>query len=294
MKARKAMDQLIYLHRIGYLRIAAVSKERRKMKKEKILEKILFYLNGAVLGLVLGLIFSTCQKEEWINAGSTSVSANSLKEEKKEEEKICYLTFDDGPSKNTIRILDTLKEFNAKATFFVIGNALTEENRPILERIIKEGHSIGLHANDHVYEKFYQNENSWEEDYHLLYERLKKEYGIETCYFRFPGGSACAYMKGDVKDHIKKMHEKGFLCYDWNVSGEDAVGNPTVKSIYDHVMKGALQYHTPIVLLHDSVVSEVTADALFEIMEGLSEQGYRFETLVSRKEYVFRNSRPEE
>ena len=104
-----------------------------------------------------------------------------------EEEKICYLTFDDGPSENTIKILDILKEYDAKATFFVIGNSISEKTKPILERIIKEGHAIGLHANNHVYEKFYADETSYLEDYKTLYKTLKHEYGIETALFRLPG-----------------------------------------------------------------------------------------------------------
>ena len=49
-----------------------------------------------------------------------------------EGEKICYLTFDDGPSENTVKILDILKQYDAKATFFVIGNCISEETGEIL------------------------------------------------------------------------------------------------------------------------------------------------------------------
>ena len=99
-------------------------------------------------------------------------------------EKICYLTFDDGPSKNTIKILDILKQYDAKATFFVIGNCICEDNREILERMVKEGHAVGLHANNHVYEKFYASETSFLKDYEVLYTTLKEDYGIETSLFR--------------------------------------------------------------------------------------------------------------
>ena len=59
-----------------------------------------------------------------------------------EKEKICYLTFDDGPSKNTEKILDILKEHQAQATFFVIGSEINEETKPLLQRMMHEGHSI--------------------------------------------------------------------------------------------------------------------------------------------------------
>lgn len=259
--------------------------------REFVLGKILLYLNGIMLGIILGLFHESCQE------GQNILPAESQKfslrvEEDREEDKICYLTFDDGPSKNTLKILDLLEEYKGKATFFIIGNGLTEENRPILERMIKEGHSVGLHANNHVYKDFYRTENSWEKDMELLSERLKKEFGIQPAFFRFPGGSSCYYMKGNVKQHIVKMHEKGLRCFDWNVSGEDAVGNPTPASIYNNVIKGAVKYNTPIVLLHDSSVSEATTEALPDILRELSAMGYRFETLETRKEYIFRNSRP--
>ncbi|MBR5598068.1 MAG: polysaccharide deacetylase [Lachnospiraceae bacterium] len=208
-----------------------------------------------------------------------------------EEEKICYLTFDDGPSKNTIKILDLLKQYNAKATFFVIGNSICEENRPIIERIIQEGHAIGLHAYNHVYEKFYATENSYLEDYETLYKVLKEDYGVETALFRFPGGSACKYLYGNGKEYVKKMQEKGFACFDWNVTGEDSVGTPTVSSIQKNVFERVFSYHTPIVLLHDSSIADITVEALPGILEKVKENGYKFDTLEHRKEYVFSGSK---
>ena len=270
--------------------------------REKIIGKLLFLTNGAMLGIILGLLVQNCGQRQWsVNASGlvekteavtgTSASANVINQSEKEEENICYLTFDDGPSSNTVKILDILKKYEAKATFFVIGNSLTEENREIVERMIKEGHCIGLHANDHNYSKFYESENSWQQDLELLENRLEKEYGIKTRLFRFPGGSACHYMKGNVKEHIAAMHEKGMVCFDWNVSGEDSVGSPTTALIYQNVLQGALKYHTPVVLLHDSSIADATVEALKDILRELSSRGYRFETLENRKEYIFRSSR---
>ena len=209
----------------------------------------------------------------------------------KEGEKICYLTFDDGPSKNTIKILDILKKYNAKATFFVIGNYICEENRDILQRIIAEGHAIGLHANNHVYEKFYASETSYLEDYEALYKTLKEEYGVETALFRFPGGSACKYLYGKGYEYVSKMQERGFSCFDWNVTGEDSVGTPTVYSIQKNVFDRVFCYNTPIVLLHDSGIADTTVEALPGIMEKVKENGYEFATLEHRKEYIFSSAR---
>lgn len=208
-----------------------------------------------------------------------------------EGEKICYLTFDDGPSENTIKILDILKQYEAKATFFVIGNGLCEENRPILKRIIEEGHAVGLHAYNHVYEKFYASDISYLEDYKNLYTVLKEEYGIETALFRFPGGSACKYNNGKGSEYVSQMQKLGFSCFDWNVTGEDSVGNPTVESIQKNVFERVFQYQKPVVLLHDSCIADTTVEALPGILEKIKEQGYQFATLEHRKEYVFSKSR---
>lgn len=205
-----------------------------------------------------------------------------------EGEKICYLTFDDGPSHHTPKILDILKQYGAKATFFVIGNSINEKNRPVVERIVKEGHAVGLHANNHVYEEFYANDTSYLQDYEALFFTLKEEYGIETALFRFPGGSACRYLQGRGREYAGKMQERGFACFDWNVTGEDAVGSPTVASIQRNVFSRVFDYDRPIVLLHDSSVSDRTVEALPGILEEIQEAGYEFATLEHRKEYIFR------
>lgn len=279
--------------------------------KEKIMNHFLLFLNIIMAIFLLILILQPLTGENMVSAatvGQNSIDYNSfvfrdssrcsgeaveniqpIKDVQKEE-KICYLTFDDGPSLNTLSILDILKEYNAKATFFIIGNTLTEDNRYIVERIISEGHLIGLHANNHNYSDFYKDDSSWLADYEMLYTRLKEEYNITPDLFRFPGGSACTFMSGKSGDYVQIMKDKGFSCFDWNVSGEDSVGSPTPLDIYDNVLKDAIKYNTPIVLLHDSAVSGNTVTALPLIMEKLDKEGYVFHTLENRKEYIFRST----
>lgn len=264
------------------------------MKKDRI-EKItvLLLLMTLLLLLQFSNIFSKEPLSETLNRYSFSELLAPERELTKpvEGEKICYLTFDDGPSKNTVKILDILKEYDAKATFFVIGNSVHEENKEILDRIVQEGHAIGLHANDHVYQKFYADENSFLKDYECLYTTLKEEYGIETSMYRLPGGSACKYLKGNGKAYVDKMRNRGFYCFDWNVTGEDSVGTPTIDSIRENVFDRVFQYEKPIVLLHDSVIADKTVEALPEILSKIRENGYSFQTLENREEYVFPCSR---
>lgn len=204
------------------------------------------------------------------------------------QKKVCYLTFDDGPSKNSEEILAILAEYDAKATFFLIGTEIREENREIIERIVKEGHAIGLHSNVHRFEKLYTGVEVCVEDFEAQYELLKEEYGIDTKIFRFPGGSACSYMNGQRQSYINAMREKGFVGFDWHVSGEDSYGNPTVWSIEKNIFDNLSGYEAPIILLHDINIADATVDALPEILERLKNAGYSFETLDGAEEYIYR------
>lgn len=204
------------------------------------------------------------------------------------QEKVCYLTFDDGPSNHTEIILDILAEYDAKATFFLIGGEVHEERRADIERILKEGHAIGLHSNIHRFDKLYVSVDYCVQDFELQYHALEREYGIETRLFRFPGGSACTYMNGQREKFIKAMRKKGYLCFDWNVSGEDSYGNPTVWSIQKNVFDDFFDYEKPIVLLHDANVAGATVEALPGILERIKAEGYTFATLEGADEYIYR------
>lgn len=202
--------------------------------------------------------------------------------------KVCYLTFDDGPSKNSEHILDILAEYDAKATFFLIGSEIREENREIIERIVKDGHAVGLHSNVHRFEQLYTGVDVCVQDFEAQYKLLKEEYGIDTKIFRFPGGSACSYMDGQRQAYIDAMHEKGYVGFDWHVSGEDSYGNPTVWSIQKDIFEHIDGYDSPIILLHDINTADATVEALPGILETLRDEGYFFATLECAEEYMYR------
>lgn len=210
-----------------------------------------------------------------------------------EGKRVCYLTFDDGPSKNTEKILDILKEYKIHATFFVIGEELTEERKEIIKRIREEGHAIGMHANVHNYETLYANLDSFLGDYETLCRKLKEEFDTETAMFRMPGGSVCQCLYGRGKDYIKEMEARGFTCFDWNVSGEDSVGNPTVSSIQNNVLRRGLECRRAIVLLHDSKAADKTVEALPGIIEAFLKKGFGFDSLEHAESYIFPASRNE-
>ena len=233
--------------------------------------------------IMAGILIILCVS--LINKRMGALEANSKEFWQK---KVCYLTFDDGPSNNSEEILDILGKYDAKATFFLIGSEICEEKRPMIERIEEEGHAIGLHSNVHDFDKLYVGVNACVQDFEAQYKLLKEDYGIDTKIFRFPGGSACSYMNGQRKSYIEAMREKGYVGFDWHVSGEDSYGNPTVWSIQKNVFDNVDDYESPIILLHDINIADATVDALPEILEQLLAKGYCFETLEEAEEYLYR------
>lgn len=215
-----------------------------------------------------------------------AVESNSYNS--KMPKKVCYLTFDDGPSNNSEDILDILIKYKAKATFFLIGEEVREENRSVIERIVEEGHAIGLHSNVHDFDKLYVGVDACVQDFDAQYKLLKEDYGIDTKLFRFPGGSACSYMSGQRKSYINAMRENGYVGFDWHVSGEDSYGNPIAWSIQKNIFDNIGDYESPIILLHDINIADATVEALPEILEQLLAQGYCFETLEEAEEYLYR------
>ena len=234
--------------------------------------------------IMTGILLILCVS--FINKRVDAVETNSHSSDV--PKKVCYLTFDDGPSNNSEEILDILKKYNAKATFFLIGSEITEEKRPVIERIIEEGHAIGLHSNIHDFAKLYIGVDACVQDFEAQYALLKEEYGIDAKIFRFPGGSACSYMNGQRKSYIQAMKEKGYTGFDWHVSGEDSYGNPTVWSIQKNVFDNIGDYESPIILLHDINIADATVEALPGILEQLQAQGYCFEALIEAEEYLYR------
>lgn len=100
-----------------------------------------------------------------------------------------YLTFDDGPADNTDAILKVLKKYNVKATFFVVGKT-DEYSKKMYQRIVDEGHTLGLHSYSHKYSEIYQNLNSYKNDLTKLSDLIYDVTGVRSRYVRFPGGSS--------------------------------------------------------------------------------------------------------
>lgn len=201
--------------------------------------------------------------------------------------KVAFLTFDDGPSNYTEVVLDELKEQGVKATFFVVGEYMSDTRIEYLKRIIEEGHTIGLHTYSHDYKKIYASVEAFLDDYDKLNTLLYEELGFKPNIYRFPGGSN-NYLNTDVRDDIiKEMNRRGYTYYDWNISAEDSVGSPTKASIIKNITKDINQYQYPVVLMHDSESNALTAEMLPEIIGEFRERGFQFDTVEKREPLHF-------
>ena len=103
-----------------------------------------------------------------------------------------YLTFDDGNSSMTPKILDILKKEKVKATFFMVGTNLNPE---IMKRIVDEGHTIGLHTETHKYEQLYASPEAYFQDLESLSKKVKDMTGVDSKIIRFLGGSSNSVSK---------------------------------------------------------------------------------------------------
>lgn len=181
-----------------------------------------------------------------------------------------YLTFDDGPSANTAAILDLLAEYQVKATFFVVGDT-SEEGKQLYQRIVSEGHSIGIHSYSHKYGEIYASEEAFFEDFYLLSDYLYDVTGVRPDICRLPGGSSNTVSHIDMSNVVNELNAQGISCYDWNISGGDADGHDlTAEEIAENVLTGVDRFQTSIVLLHDGKDKSVTVEALRMILEKLS------------------------
>ncbi len=183
--------------------------------------------------------------------------------------KTMYLTFDDGPSvENTQRVLDILRDRDIKATFFLVGENV-RQHPEMARQIVAEGHTIGIHCDNHDYETLYESVDSYVEDFEKARQTVYEVTGVETNLFRFPGGSVNAYNQKVGQAIIEEMTDRGYIYYDWNASLEDAVKNPDPKKLIANGVETTLGRKKVIMLAHDVVYS--TGICLEELLDSLPE-----------------------
>ena len=197
------------------------------------------------------------------------------------DEKRVFLTFDDGPSPVTNQILDTLKENNIKATFFVLGTSV-KAFPETTKKIYDEGHFIANHGYSHVYSSIYSSKEAVLDEYNRCNDAVKEVIGepeYNSHLFRFPGGlpgGKYANLKQEAK---QLLNENGILNIDWNaLSGDAEKQNPTPEYLMERIQVTSEGKNSIVVLMHDASAKKATADLLPEIIKFYKDQGYEFKT----------------
>lgn len=190
----------------------------------------------------------------------------------KEDVHKVYLTFDGGPDANTQKILDVLKQYGVKATFFVFGDT-SKKMKPVYRRIVKEGHTLGMHSFSNRYQEVYASEEAFTEDFDKLSDYLRQVTGTECRFYRFPGGSCNEISNVPMTEFVQILNEKNITYFDWNVSAGDTGSNYTIEDVVENVTSGVTRYKTSVVLLHDGGDKSTTVEALGPLIEALQKMG---------------------
>lgn len=197
-------------------------------------------------------------------------NVDALALDTKTEEKIMYLTFDNGYEyKNlTADILDTLKKKQVKAAFFVT-LSYAKDNPKLVQRMIDEGHIVGNHSTTHpVFPTLSRTEMA--KEIATLDNYLREEFSYTSPYFRFPTGaySECS---------LELVTSLGFRSVFWSVAHAD--WDTSAQKGKDYAFSTVTSRFHPgaVILLH--AVSKDNAKALGKIIDEAHAQGYQFKTL---------------
>lgn len=200
------------------------------------------------------------------------------------DQKIAYLTFDDGPSQTvTPQILDILKRENIKATFFVLGRRV-KANPEIVKREYKEGHYIANHGYSHEYSQIYKSIDNIIQEYNKTEKAIQDAIGVKeynSYLFRFPGGSnGGKYAK--IKEKAKKeLNNRNISFIDWNALTSDAAGANTKEKLLDNLKDTVQDKNSVVILMHDASNKILTYETLPDVIQYLREQGYSFNNFYS-------------
>ena len=205
----------------------------------------------------------------------SSVSGESVSEDiKPGKGKKVYLTFDDSPGPNTEKILDILKKYNVKATFFVTGKT-DDFSKQMYKRIVDEGHTLGMHSYSHVYDEIYASEKAFKLDFEKLHEFLHDVTGEYSKYYRFPGGSSVQDTEVPIKKLIDILEGEEITYLDWNVLSPDIRdANVSKKEMVKELRDEVKKYDTSVVVFYDTQTQPMTIKALPSIIKALKKDEY--------------------
>ncbi len=200
------------------------------------------------------------------------------------EQKRAFLTFDDGPSQNTNEILDILKQYDIKATFFVLGTQ-AEVMSETVKRIYDEGHYLANHGYTHIYSSIYQSPEQVLTEYNQCNQIIANAIQVpeyNSHLFRFPGGFAGGKYAIIKQQAGKLLEQNGILNIDWNsLTGDSEKVNPSAEYLMNNLYNTTQGKNSVVILMHDALAKRVTVETLPQVIEYLKNEGYEFENFYS-------------
>ena len=195
--------------------------------------------------------------------------------------KIAYLTFDDGPYYSTDKVLDILKKYNIKATFFTIGldKDICFDNKKYscaetYKKIVDSGHTIANHTYSHlIFRGLYNNSESFINQVIKQEELIKDRTGVTTNILRFPGGSntAKSLCRNDIDKIMKSLQDRHYGWVDWTAQDGDGGYLPSYEKAWSN-FTNSINENIEVVLFHD--YSNITISMLPSAIEYLEERDY--------------------
>lgn len=194
-----------------------------------------------------------------------------FRRKKAKKEKVIYLTFDDGPSEYTKDLLELLKKYNIKATFFCVAN-FAKKHKDIIEKMKQDEHLIALHSLKHK-NSMLQGVRETKADLEEALE-IMKEFGIEINFYRPPWGDSNLCL-------LKLLKNKNINFFLWDVMAEDWLGNTSEEIIADKLLKRVNS--GDVICLHDgrgkNEAPMRTIYALKKVIPIFLKKGYIFKTI---------------
>ena len=194
-------------------------------------------------------------------------------------QRVVYLTFDDGPKKDTPELLALLEELDVPATFFLVGLSVRAFPE-YAKMIVDAGYTVGCHSMTHSYSRLKSGTDYVGRDLTRFTELMRETVGedFSTDLYRFPGGSS-SYASG-TKTFVR---DQGYAWFDWNVMTGDA--QYTFKSdaeMLDYTLSQVKDKEVIILLMHEAKVR--TRCILPELVAYFRENGYTFRALSTGEE----------
>lgn len=249
------------------------------LTKRNILQLFLIIIILISTLLFIFLKKSSKEKELACNSQASNELIYKITNLTNNNEKIVYLTFDDGPTTSvTPKILDILKNENIKATFFVIGKSV-KSYPEIVKRAYNEGHYIANHSYTHNNSKLYKNTESFINEIKKTDEVIGKAIGINnycSYIFRFPNGFITPIYKKEKEKALSSLLKMNYYYIDWNCLNNDSIKKYSNEQLLNNLKQSCKNKNTLIILMHDTKDVNDSSLVLKDSISYLKSQGYIF------------------